>query len=70
MGEERAALENVACDNPADTVFSIDNHPHVAPRIVCLHSSFGDKLICVHSDAFGYIAFKNKRNNGEMSVVA
>jgi hypothetical protein len=82
MGEERAARESIACNNPADAVFRIDNHPHVALKIACLYNSFGDKFICVHNDASGYIAFrfghtlgealmiKQKGNNGEMSTAA
>ena len=82
MGEERAARETIAFNSPADTVFALDNHPHLAIKIACLHSSFGDKFICVHNDAFGYIALKfghileealmvkHKCNIGEMSFAA
>ena len=82
MGEERAAHVSIACNIPADAVFSIDNHPHIAVKIACLYRSFGEKLICVHNDAFGYIALKfqdtleealmieHKANNGEMSIAA
>ncbi len=82
MGEEGAAREIIACNNLADSIFSIDNHPHIAAKIACLHSSFGDKFICVHNDASGYIALRikytlkdalmirNKGNNGEMSIAA
>ena len=82
MGEERAALESITCNNPADDVFSIDNHPHLAVKIACLYNSFGEKFICVHNIASGYIALKfgcileealmikHKSNNGEMSIAA
>ena len=82
MGEERAARESITCNNPADDVFSIDNHPHVAVKIACLYNSFGEKFICVHNDASGYIALrfghtrgealmiKQKSNNGEISIAA
>ena len=82
MGEDRAAQESIGCNNPADAVFAIDNHPHIAVNTACLHNSFGDKFICVHNDASGYIALrfdytleealmiKQKGNNGEMSVAA
>ncbi len=46
MGEERAALETISCNNLADADFSIDNHPHFTENIAYLHSSFGDKFIC------------------------
>jgi hypothetical protein len=58
MGEESAAWKNVACNNPANAVFSRDNHPHIAMKIGFLNSSFADKLICVHNDASGYIALR------------
>jgi len=82
MGEERAARETIACNSPADTVFTLDNHPHIAIKIACLYSSFGDKFICVHDDASGYIVLKfghildealmvkHKCTNGEMSFAA
>jgi hypothetical protein len=82
MGEERAARKIIACNNLADTIFNIDDHPHIAANIACLHSSFEDKFICVHNDASGYIALRlkytfeealvirNKGKNGEMLIAA
>jgi hypothetical protein len=82
MGEERAAQENIACNNLADAVSSIDNHPHFPNKIGCLLSSYGEKFICVHNDASGYITLrfdqtledalmiKLRGNNGEMSNAA
>jgi hypothetical protein len=80
MGEESAARENIACNNPANSVFCLDNHPHIAMKIGFLNSSFADKFICVHNDASGYIALRLKTSleealmierkgiNGEMSI--
>ncbi len=82
MGEERAEREGIACINPADAVFSIDNHPHIVGKISFLYSFFGDKFICVHRDASGYITLRfdytleealminHKGINGEMSIAA
>ena len=82
MGEERAARESIASNDPAIAVLSLDNHPRVAVRIDCLRSSVGDKFIYVHNDASGYIALrfdhtfeealmiKHEGKNGEMLIAA
>jgi hypothetical protein len=79
MGEDRAARERIGCSQSADVVFQLDNHPQIAVGIAELNSFFGDNLICVHSDASGYInvkldpdleealMFKSKGINGELA---
>jgi len=69
MGEEGAA-EAIIAYNWADGIYlHRDDHLQVARAVVCLHSSGGEKLICVQSNASEYNNCKNGHTLGEVLMI-